>query len=324
MRLRPRFTGRRVTPARGAFVLFAAAALLVSACAGEAPDLPGDDPDAGFVDTVPPLPDAGVEPDAEAPTADEPTTYLVLWTTPLRDAPEKDAEQRRDVRRGSTVARVEGAAKQNGYLKVAYQARKGWMPSKRLAPVPLDASPLEVARANPDAFFKRQVYHPVWNPTGPSRSGNCAPTSLAMAAMIFDREPPGMTVEQSIDRVRRLMHKPSDSGGASIAQVREAADALKLQWKATARGELDAALGRGRAVVLTGAPGSAYRRAFSDAGYAYTYDGPHSILVIARMPSGKYLVADPLSKVGTLQIGKAVMKDFYASWGGAGTAVWRN
>jgi hypothetical protein len=98
------------------------------------------------------------------------------------------------------------------------------------------------------------------------------------------------------------------------------------------KGELAAELDKGRMVVLIGAPGNAnsptsvtaYQRAFINAGYKYTFDGAHSILVMARMPSGKYLVADPLSKIGSLEISAVAMKDFYARWGGSGTSVWRS
>lgn len=285
--------------------------------------------DGGYPDVMP-APDAGPEPD-EGLAPVEPTKHLVLWDTSLQKEPSSDAAASAKVLRGSRVERIAGQPQTDGFFNVTFADGAGWIAGKKVAAIFPDATRREVALAYPKAFFKRQVRHPVWNPTGPSTSGNCAPASLAMGAMVFGRQPAGLTVEQSIDRVRRLMDKPSDSGGASLAQVRKAAAALNLEWRAMARGELDADLDKGRMVVLVGTPGNTssptsvttYQRAFRDAGYTYTFDGAHSILVMARMPSGKYLVADPLSKIGPLEISKAAMRDFYARWGGSGTSVWR-
>jgi hypothetical protein len=187
-----------------------------------------------------------------------------------------------------------------------------------------------VALAHPNKNFKRQVRHPKWNPTGPLFSGNCAPTSLAMVAKVFGKEPKGLTIEQSIDRVRVMMNKPSDSGGATEAQVRLGAKKLGLHFKAIAKGSLDAELAKKHMVVLTGAPGiegtaapSAYQKAFRAAGYFYTFDGHHSIAVFGKTASGKYVVADPLSKVGVITLTEGQMSDYWKRWGGSGTAVWR-
>jgi hypothetical protein len=186
------------------------------------------------------------------------------------------------------------------------------------------------ALKSPNKFFKRQVRHPKWNPTGPLFSGNCAPTSLAMAAKIFHREPAGLTIEQSIDRVRVMMNKPSDSGGASSAQVRLGAQRLGLKLRAMPKGDLDEELAKKHVVVLMGYPGldgtsspSAYQKAFRTAGYYYTFDGFHSIAVFGKTATGKYVVADPLSKIGVITMTRAQMSDYWKRWGGSGTAVWR-
>jgi hypothetical protein len=204
------------------------------------------------------------------------------------------------------------------------------VPAAPAAPAAKPPGYVETALQHPNRFFKRQVRHPKWNPTGPLFSGNCAPTSLAMAAKVFGKEPAGLTIEQSIDRVRVMMNKPSDSGGASSAQVRLGAQRLGLKLRAMAKGELDSELAKKHVVVLMGYPGldgtnnaSAYQQAFRTAGYYYTFDGFHSIAVLGKTSGGKYVVADPLSKIGVITMSTAQMADYWKRWGGSGTAVWR-
>lgn len=203
-------------------------------------------------------------------------------------------------------------------------------PTAKPTPKPAPSGYVATALASPNEFFKRQVRHTKWNPTGPLFSGNCAPTSLAMAAKVFAKEPAGLSIEQSIDRVRVMMNKPSDSGGATSAQVRLGAQRLGLQYRAMSKGELDSELAKKRVVVLTGYPGldgtsspSVYQSAFRAAGYDYTFDTNHSIAVFGKTATGKYVVADPLSKVGVITMTAVQMRDYWARWGGSGTSVWR-
>ncbi len=319
----------KLTPLGGcrAMLVAVAAVPLMVAC-GEVPA--GRWIDGGIDDWRYPVPDATSDLASDDGPVVAPETYLVVRSAPLRASADGDARQIKEVLRGSLVRRLMQAPKTNGRIKVAFLAKRGWMLLKRLSLLEPDRRLREVALAHPDAFFKRQVYHRVWNPTGPPTSGNCAPTSLAIAAKVFGKEPPGMQVERSIDRVRKLMGKPSDGGSASLSQLREGASKLKLKWVASTRSTLDQQLNKGRMVVLTGTPGdesnpsrvTRYQQAFRSAGYSYTFSGRHSILVMARLDSGKYLVADPLSTVGTLKLKAAIMSDFTARWGGLGTAVW--
>jgi len=189
--------------------------------------------------------------------------------------------------------------------------------------------PVEKALAKPNEYFKRQVYHPKWNPDGPLFSGNCAPTSLAMIAEVFSKEPAGLSIQESIVRVRKLMDKWSDSGGATLDQLRLGATRLGLKWRAMTASDLDFELGKKHMVAMTGNPGidgsttrSAYQKAFIARGYAYTWSGKHSIAIFGKLATGHYLVADPLSKIGTITLTSAEMHDFWKRWGGAGTALW--
>lgn len=182
------------------------------------------------------------------------------------------------------------------------------------------------ALRHPDDFFKSQFRTHKWNPDGPGRSTNCGPASLAMAVKAFGLEKPGLSAEQSIDVAREAMGKNSDHGpGVTSGQVRRAAQELGLQIETMHRPQpstLDAQLDQGRMVVLSGHPGrgpepTAYERALR-----YDYNGGHFILVMGRKPNGSYVVADPLSRRGTVELTPAQMQDFL-SRSNKGTAVWR-
>jgi len=256
-------------------------------------------------------------------------TFLTKLDSKMRKQANSTAGVVKLVRRGQFVKDLTPRQELNKYVKVKFLSKQGWIKRDRLKYIPPGTKPLDVAILYPNGFFKRQAYHQVWNPTGPSSSGNCSVASLAMAAMILGKEPANMDVEASIDRVRIMMNKATDAGSASLDQVRLGASKLKLKYVAMSTGGLDTQLGKRRMVVLAGEPGkpgssvsTVYQKAFISAGYNYTYTGHHSILVIAKLASGKYLVGDPLSRIGTIQLTKAQMKDFWARWGGMGTSVW--
>src|SRR5262249_5581432 len=136
--------------------------------------------------------------------------------------------------------------------------------------------------------------------------------SLAMAARILGREPQGLSVEESIHRVREL-YDPGlhEREGTSRAQLMKAATLQTLDLEAhnmstdyakpaDALAALDAQLGSKHLVVLTGitqykgeAP-SVYQRAMDDIYHAaikaganlyhanYLSQGAHAILVAGR------------------------------------------
>jgi hypothetical protein len=305
-------------------------ALLVSACSGELLD-EGTGDENGTGDLSPPAEDPVADDGAAAHPAAVPVgaDMLVLEDLRLRDGPGAEHAILHVMPRGALAVTVGSMWSADGWWNLEHDGETGWANAAYLAYVSADADPVAVGVRHPNAIFKRQVRHPVWNPTGPLTSGNCAPASLAMAARVLGAEPQGLTVEQSIDRVRVLMDKPSDSGGATRAQVQRGAERLGLSYLDMPDGDLDDQLDLGRVVVLEGMPGNAstatptrYQRAFVDAGYAYTFDGRHSICVLGRSAGGGYVVADPLSKVGAITLTTAEMRDFSARWGGTGTALW--
>jgi hypothetical protein len=244
---------------------------------------------------------------------------------------------------------------QNGFYRVRYHGVTGWLARRKLVALDTSVSPVRFAmRSNVrNAFFKHQILRSRWNKDGPLSSGNCAPTSLAMAARVFGAEPSGMSVEESIHRARATYDRGlHESRGTTRAQIETAARALHLNVKplktdlppSQALARVNTQLNAGRVVVLAGMPGkagsgpTAYEQAFTRAYSAairrgarlrhrsYDFNGGHSILVLGRDANGRYVVGDPISEVGYLAITGGELKDFMTRFTGArgvGNAVWK-
>jgi hypothetical protein len=242
----------------------------------------------------------------------------------------------------------------SGYSKVAYDGKIGWILSKKLDFANRDQNPVDFAMRSAvrNAFFKHQIHRVVWNKDGPSSSGNCAPTSLAMAIHVLGKEPADRSIEESIHRARLEYGMHSDSGPTSRAQIHKAAvdfgfhveDLATDMSPSAALRRLANQLDKKRVVVLEGQPGQAgstptvYQAAMNRAYAAakrngeslyhstYTFDGYHSIFVLGRNSKGDYLVGDPLSEVGFVALAPHEMEDFITRWHGhrgTGTAVWK-
>jgi hypothetical protein len=232
----------------------------------------------------------------------------------------------------------------NGYYKVEYKGYNGWIYGKKLALVDEGIHPVKFARraAVRDAFFMHQIKRSKWNKDGPSSSANCAPTSLAMAAKIFDVATRGRTIERGIHEARDSYNaSTNESIGTNRAQIRQGAKTLgftvhelatNLPSASDEMNRLDKQLGWNRVVVLEGqaygSQGAAYRSrmtaAFHDGGVTnrtYYYQGRHSILVVARLDNGKYVVGDPISEVGMVTMSRTQLKSFIKYWGGTGNAL---
>lgn len=255
---------------------------------------------------------------------------------------------------GHTVI-LQQVAPNNGYLKVKYAGVVGWVKSSKLAWRDPTLSRVQFALQPSvrNAFFKHQILRSKWNKDGPLHSGNCAPTSLAMAANILGKESATLSVEQSIHRVRRLydggLH---ESDGTTRGEIHEAAGELGLNVHgltsdlspSAALDRLNNQLAAGRLVVLQGQPGKpnagptayeqAFTRAYRDAieggaslpHSSYNFNGRHSVLVLGKDGQGRYVVGDPISEVGFVAITAAEMKDFmtrFTGQRGTGNAVWR-
>ncbi|MEW5742879.1 MAG: hypothetical protein AB1938_28445 [Myxococcota bacterium] len=242
------------------------------------------------------------------------------------------------------VVTLASATKTNGFYRVTYDGKTGWLPASWLLPVDTSKHPVDFAlgASARNAFFKHQLRRTKFNKDGPLSSGTCAPTSLAMAARVFGKEPSGLSIEESIHRARMSYGATSDSTGTFRSQITRGATALGLSVRVldtrlspvAMLTRIDQQLAAKRVVVLEGQPGiadagaTAYQRAFNRAYAAagvtrtYTFDGRHSILVLGKDSAGRYVVGDPISEVGMVALTGAELKDFFARWGGTGNAVW--
>jgi hypothetical protein len=242
------------------------------------------------------------------------------------------------------VVVLANATKNNGFYQVRYDGKTGWLPASWLTPIDPTKHPVTFALQPSvrNAFFKHQLHRAKFNKDGPYSSGTCAPTSLAMAARVFGKEPSGLSIEQSIHRSRLSYGATSDGVGTQRSQITTGAQKLGLTVRvldtrlslASMLTRIDQQLAAKRVVVLEGQPGianagattyqKAFNRAYAAAGLSntYTFDGRHSILVLGKDSAGKYVVGDPISEVGMLAITGTELKDFFARWGGTGNAVW--
>lgn len=230
------------------------------------------------------------------------------------------------------------AAKNNGFFKVRYKDKTGWVHDKKVERIDKSMHPIEFVRQAHvrDAFFLHQIRRGQWNKDGPLSSANCAPTSLAMAAKIFGKAGQGKTAEGAIHQARNAYgasHNEND--GTNRSEIVRGAKRLglnvqELGTSLSIEGEMDRIdkqLGWKRAVVLEGRPGADYRRRMTQAfrnngsSRSYTYAENHSILGVSRMPNGNYIVADPISEVGMVTMNRSDLKSFFRAWGGTGTAV---
>ncbi|MCC7109455.1 MAG: hypothetical protein IT382_09215 [Deltaproteobacteria bacterium] len=256
--------------------------------------------------------------------------------------------------RGKRVTLMQ-VAPDHGYLKVRFDGVTGWVKASKLLWRDPSLSRVQFALqpAARNAFFKHQILRGKWNKDGPTSSGNCAPTSLAMAANVLGKESAAHSVEQSIHRVRRLydggLHERE---GTTRGEIHEAASELGLHVHgltsdlspSAALTRLNNQLAAGRLVILQGQPGKPnagptdYERAFTRAYQAaiadgaslahssYNFDGRHSILVLGKDGNGKYVVGDPISEVGFVALSASELKDFmtrFTGQRGTGNAVWR-
>lgn len=178
------------------------------------------------------------------------------------------------------------------------------------------------AVAHPTTVFKTQYRNATYNPTGPARSSNCGPASLAMAIKAYGLEPAGLTPEESIDRARRLMTgNENDRDPTNNRERLRGAKAAGLHARQiSARSHLDDELAAGHMVMVVGDPGPAYKNVFA---HYPKFEGLHSILVVGKAPDGRYVVADPVSHSGPRLMTRAQLHAFWQDGGGSGTAVWR-
>lgn len=183
--------------------------------------------------------------------------------------------------------------------------------------------------SNPNQYFFSQFRNDTYNPTGPARSNNCGPASLAMAAKAFDKDGDVANIEQQIDRARLAMTgRTNDKELTSLTQIAGGAKKLGLSTGSVSDlSTLNSALDSDKQVVLFGNPAGAYGNRLSAGQYSH-YNGLHFVLVAEKIKdnAGKtsYIVNDPLSRKGSITVSETELNRYMRrdNAGRTGIAVW--
>jgi nucleoid-associated protein YgaU len=179
--------------------------------------------------------------------------------------------------------------------------------------------PISVAEAN--NFFKMQ-YRGTYNSDGPNSSGNCGPTSLAIILKSLGREPSGLSVQQSIDRASRLMGRDPKSNWTSWQQLKTGiANGGGKPEEINSWSSLDSKLSQGKPVMLNGFYGVDWRRQFPNYGQTGGGNVSHVNSVLGKTQSGKYIVADPMYRGGTVEMTRQQLSVFFGGKNPVGIAV---
>lgn len=181
-----------------------------------------------------------------------------------------------------------------------------------------------------------QSFNGAPKPYGPN---DCGPTSavMALAALGLTEHPTAAEAPHAIDAMRDTIFNTNTTASKTMG-MSEVARGLQAYGaethgldvsKATKDGEgldaIDTALDAGHVVVLGGTPGEAWAKGLNktgdylDMGASGNASFGHFVAVLGKTDDGKYLLADPLSKQGTIEVGADQIGTFLtqSGWGEA-------
>ena len=191
-------------------------------------------------------------------------------------------------------------------------------PAKAAAPRPALSSTVDQANRS----FVSQWGPTPWNSGGhPYGFEDCVPTSAVMAAsalgLIAHPAPAG--AEDAIDHMRDLS-LGYDSKTSNPMSFTAVAKGLRQQGAITqgisaTTPAVDAALAQGKPVIVCGDPWKAWGASMSANGQYLNHRDPgnHACVILGKTADGKYLLADPLSKVGTVPVSAEQLRSFWAN-----------
>jgi hypothetical protein len=166
-----------------------------------------------------------------------------------------------------------------------------------------------VAAAN--AFMLNQVNGPFnASPNSPIDWSDCGPTAMvvALSALRLMSSPGPAGAAAAISRMRELMHPtPTTELGMWPADLVRGALANRALARvgAPSLADIDAALAQRGVAVVEGVPKNSWASWLSARGW-YLTDGSkvfrHWIAITGKTPAGNYIVCDPLSRVGALEV----------------------
>ena len=181
-----------------------------------------------------------------------------------------------------------------------------------------------------------QSFNGAPKPYGPN---DCGPTSavMALAALGLAEHPTAAEAPHAIDAMRDTIFNTNTSasktmGMSSVQRGLQAygaetqtLDVSKAKKDGTGLDAIDTALDAGHVVILGGTPGDAWAKDldktgdYLDMGASGTASFGHFVAVLGKTDDGKYLLADPLSKQGTIAVSAQQIGTFLkqSGWGEA-------
>lgn len=188
-------------------------------------------------------------------------------------------------------------------------------------------TPVELA--DPARIHISQVADEVYNPGSPNSSANCGPASVIMAIRLVGRAVPGEARYRGEDlvlHVRQLATGGTDRWtGTHNLHLQRVLDLAECDWTNLhhVRDMLRRVRERGEPVIMSGNPANrgcyTHRFPYYD---IRRYDSGHWIVVSRYVRErGTYIVNDPQSTIGPVEVTAAELEAFDRRDGGFGIAV---
>ena len=226
-----------------------------------------------------------------------------------------DGSVRQDFEHGSVTA------SKDGFLYVRDAAGQNIVPPQKLGAVS------SVQDAN-NSFVSQWGPTP-WNSAQGAPYGyeDCGPTSVTMAlsSLGLIQHPAPADAETTIDHMRdeALGYNSTHSQGtwdSQLVKPLQENGATTTIVKPLTLTSMDTALSAGHPLIVgTSATWDAWGKAQSAAGGYLNYRNPggHYVTVLGKSPSGNYIVGDPLSRIGAVEVTPAQMQKALAgAWDG--------
>lgn len=167
-----------------------------------------------------------------------------------------------------------------------------------------------------------------YNPDGPSMAPNCGPASVAMALRLVGLDVPGYSGQRSNDvltKARIIATGRNDTRvGTTDTELERVVTAAGGRWSESSN--LNQLLGwvqQGYPVILAGNPSGAWNKRFPS-NQIYPYNGGHWVTVSGfNRSTGNYIVNDPLSQIGPIEVPPRELSQYMSRNGGLGIAVFK-
>ena len=183
---------------------------------------------------------------------------------------------------------------------------------------------------DPRAIHISQVADEVYNPGSPNATANCGPTSVIMAIRLAGRPVPGedrLSGEDLVLHIRRLATGGSSDRlrGTHNLHLQHVLEMAGCRWTVLkdVRDILRRVREKGEPVIMAGNPAvpGAYPARFPYYDIR-RYDNGHWIVVSRYVPErGTYIVNDPQSTIGPVEVTAQELVAFDSKDGGFGIAV---